>query len=200
MKNIAKKNIVIHDMAREELDGLSVLVSNWQQNNGFMRFLKETPMTPTQNLAILQKEFDIPQSVFKSIKIEGIQDIVWFLLFHCFDAPKKEIELWFRIDPSLQQRGICTQAVKQSIAEVLSQDDIDHVVWWHSAWNRWSFWVFRKSGFQIVDFIPDQTFLPNIGKITDDFKRQISKGELQIHPDKKDRIQAWLEQHDLNVF
>jgi hypothetical protein len=76
MKNIAKKNIVIHDMAREELDGLSVLVSNWQQNNGFMRFLKETPMTPTQNLAILQKEFDIPQSVFKSIKIEGIQDIV----------------------------------------------------------------------------------------------------------------------------
>jgi hypothetical protein len=76
MKNIAKKNIIINDMAREDLDGLSRLVSNRQKNKEFMRFLKETSMTPTQNLAILQKEFDTPQSVFKSIKIEGIQDVV----------------------------------------------------------------------------------------------------------------------------
>jgi hypothetical protein len=121
-------------------------------------------------------------------------------LFHCFDLPKREIELWFRIDPSLQHRGICSQAVKQSIAEVLSQDDIDHIVWWHSAWNTWSFGVFRKSWFKIVDFVPDQTFLPNIGKITDDFKRQISKKAIQTHIDNEDRIQAWLQQHDLNVF
>jgi hypothetical protein len=76
MKNIATKNIIIHDMAREDLDELSILVSNWQKNNGFMRFLKETPMTSTQNLTILQKEFDTPQSIFKSIKLEGIKDIV----------------------------------------------------------------------------------------------------------------------------
>lgn len=187
-------------MAREDLDGLSVLVSNWQQNNGFMRFLKETPMAPTQNLSILQKEFDTPQSIFKSIKIDGIQDVVWFLLFHCFDATNNEIELWFRIDPLLQHKGICTQAVKESIAEVLSQNDIEHIVWWHSAWNRGSFGVFRKSGFQIVDFVTDQTFLPNIEKTTDDFKWQISKGDTQIHPDKKNRIQAWLKKHDLNLF
>ena len=76
MENIITKNIVIHDMAREELDDLSRLVSHRQENAGFMRFLKETSMTPTQNLVILQKEFDTPQSVFKSIKLDGIQDIV----------------------------------------------------------------------------------------------------------------------------
>jgi len=41
-----------------------------------------------------------------------------------------------------------------------------------------------------VDFVTDQTFLPNIGKTTDDFKWQISKGDTQIHTDKKNRIQA----------
>lgn len=76
MKNIATKNVIIHDMVREELDELSILVSHRQENKEFMRFLKETPMTSTQNLAILQKEFDTPQSIFKSIKLEGIKDIV----------------------------------------------------------------------------------------------------------------------------
>ena len=29
----------------------------------------------------------------------------------------------------------------------------------------------------MIDFAPHQTYLPNIGKITDDFKREITKGQ-----------------------
>jgi len=29
----------------------------------------------------------------------------------------------------------------------------------------------------LLDFAPNQTYLPNIGKITDDFKREIKKGQ-----------------------
>ena len=76
MKNIATKNIVIHDMARKDLNHISRLVSCWQENEGFMRFLKEMPMTPAQNLAILQKEFDMPKSVFKTITIDTAKDVI----------------------------------------------------------------------------------------------------------------------------
>lgn len=195
--NTLTTDIHIFDITKEDLNDLSTIVSQWQKTQWFMRFLKESPMTPKQNLEIFKKEFDTPNCRFKSIKIDWVKDQVWFLLFHCFNASKNEIELGFRIDPWLQHKWICTQAVRQSIWEILSTPDISNIVWWHSAWNRGSFWVFKKSWFQIIDFIPDQTFLPNIWKTTDDFQWQISIDNTPIELDKKPHIQSWLKKHNL---
>lgn len=207
MNTLITKDINITDIHQDELHDLSVLVANRQKNAEFMRFLKEQPMTAKQNLEIFQKEFDAPHTLFRGIHVEWIQDMVWFLLFHCFNAPKNEIEIGFRVDPLLQKKWICTQAVQESIAEVLAGWTIDTIVGWHSARNRGSFGVFRKSWFELADFVANQTFLPNIGKITDDFKRQISKeshsighadaNSIPIHQEYTQRIHEWLQKHDM---
>jgi hypothetical protein len=70
MNDILIPTITTHDIAREELQDLSHLVSFRQKNPDFMRFLKEQPMSSKQNLEIFQKEFDTPHCRFKSIKID----------------------------------------------------------------------------------------------------------------------------------
>lgn len=195
--NTLSTDIHIFDITKEDLNDLSTIVSQWQKNQWFMRFLKESPMTPKQNLEIFKKEFDTPHCMIKWIKLDWIKEVVWFLLFHCFNASKNELELGFRIDPLLQQKWICTQTTKDSIVEVLSQDIVSSIVWRHSAFNKWSFGVFRKSWFQIADFIPDQTFLPNLWKITDDFKWQISNKDTSIDLNKEEKIKSWLKKHNL---
>lgn len=206
MQNILTTDIQIVDIAKEDLKNLATLVAQRQKTPDFMRFLKEMPMTPKQNLKIFQKESDSPHCMFKWIQIEGITNAVWFLLFHCFNDTTKEIELGFRVDPLLQKKWICTQAVRESIEEILSQTDIESIVWRHSARNTWSFGVFKKSWFQIADFVPQQTFLPNIWATTDDFKRRISRESLlspnlpQINQEKLPEIQTWLSQHKIHLL
>lgn len=178
MNNIPQSEINLLDVTEDNLSELAHNISRRQTNHQFMRFLKETPMTVKQNVAILEKELSTPHCVCKWIRINGIQDIVWLILFHCFNADKKELEIGFRIDPLLQQKWICTQAVKASIAHVFSQNKIENIVGRHSAWNAGSFGVFRKSWFELADFVTNQTFLPNIGKLTDDFKWRIRQDML----------------------
>ena len=201
-------DINIVDLRQEDLHDVASLVAKRQKTPDFMRFLKEQPMTAQQNLEIFKNEYDSPHTMFKGIHVEWIQDMVWFLLFHCFNASRNELELGFRIDPLLQKKWICTQAVKISIQEVFSQGFVDGIIGRHSAWNKGSFGVFRKSWFRIADFVPEQTFLPNIGKVTDDFKRHIPRGFLNnneaddtnipIHKDKIHQIHAWLQKHDIH--
>lgn len=70
MQNITIADIDIQDITKENLRELSYIVSNRQKDKKFMRFLKETPMTPKQNLEIFQKEFDTTNCKFKSIKVD----------------------------------------------------------------------------------------------------------------------------------
>jgi len=79
---------------------------------------------------------------------------------------------------------------------LLSKDVIKKIVSFHSAWNKASFIINKRSGFKLVDFLPKQTFLPNIGEKTDDFSRELTKeqtfkpkGELvNICEDNKEKI------------
>ncbi|MEI7918952.1 MAG: hypothetical protein WCH65_01730 [bacterium] len=58
----------------------------------------------------------------------------------------------------------------------------------------------------MVDFAPNQTYLPNIGKITDDFKREINKGQkiqsqgemLDIEQKNIQRIMQGIQKYDLS--
>jgi len=208
MNTTCTTDINIVDLRQEDLGDVASLVAKRQKNPDFMRFLKEQPMTAQQNLELFKKECDSPHTMFKWIHVEWIQDMVGFLLFHCFNPAKNELELGFRIDPLVQKKWICTQAVKASIQEVFSQGFIDGIVGRHSARNKGSFWVFRKSWFQIAEFVPNQTFLPNMGKVTDDFKRHRTRGclknndtdttSIHIHKDKIRQIHTWLQKHDLH--
>lgn len=150
-------------------------VTLWQKNPKFMRFLKEKPMSIQENWRILEKEMETENCILQGIQLEGIPDLIGFLLFHNFDKKDNCLEVWFRIDPEDQSKGICTQAVKMALHDILDRKDIETIIGWHSARNTGSFNVFKKSWFQIENFVPKQTFLPNINKVTDDFKRRINK-------------------------
>ena len=57
----------------------------------------------------------------------------------------------------------------------------------------------------MVDFAPNKTYLPNIGKITDDFKREINKGQtiqlpgemLDLEQKNIQRIIQGIQKYDL---
>jgi RimJ/RimL family protein N-acetyltransferase len=202
---VDQRLITLTDLRREDLGMLAQKVSSWQQDPKFMRFLKEKPMSIQQNWTLFQKEMDTPHCVFIWIHLEWVADLVWFLLFHNFDSRDNSLELGFRIDPDDQSRGVCTQAVKKSLKDILSHDGVDRIVWWHSAFNAGSFAVFKKSGFQLEKFVPQQTFLPNLAKITDDFKWMItqslldSPNSLLLCPKEQQEILAWLAAHHLSL-
>ncbi|MEI6118416.1 MAG: hypothetical protein WCP92_04175 [bacterium] len=58
----------------------------------------------------------------------------------------------------------------------------------------------------MVDFAPHQTYLPNIGKITDDFKREIHKGQkiqspgeiVDLEQKNIKRIMEGIQKYDLS--
>lgn len=189
------------EIKRDDLKNLAELVTQRQQNPKFMRFLKEAPMTRQENWRIFLREIDTEKTKFLGIKLDWITDLVWFLLFHNFKEKEWTLELGFRIDPQNQSRWVCTQAVKQSLNKILNIEAIEEIVWWHSAWNKWSFNVFKNSWFQLEKFVANQTFLPNIWEITDDFKRRINQILLEspkaLKLENKESIIKWLEKHNL---
>lgn len=198
---------------RDDLKHLADLVAQWQQNPKFMRFLKETPMTRQENWRIFLREINTEKTKFFGIHLDWVADLVWFLLFHNFDKEKWTLELGFRVDPQNQSKWVCTQAVKQSLHDVLQMQWVQEIVWWHSAWNKWSFNVFKNSGFQLEKFVENQTFLPNMSNIetfmpeilvfTDDFKWRINQVLLKtpepISLENKELITKWLETHNLSL-
>lgn len=193
-------------LQRGDLKELAQQVAHWQKNPLFMRFLKEQPMTAQQNLDIFYKDFDTEHCTFSGIQLHTAQDLVGFLLFHNFDERDRSLELWFRVDPENQARGVCTQAVKLYIPEILQNSAITDIVWWHSALNQWSFKVFQRSWFQLEQFVPRQTFLPNIKHLTDDFKWKINQ-TLLAHPSavtpdaiERDKIFSGVMQHILSFI
>ncbi len=172
-----------------------------------MQFIKEKPMNTKKNLHHLKQELDTEHALIRTIHTTDIQEAIGFLLLHCFDKEDKSLELGFRINPDLQRKWACSQAVKQAIHETREQGaEIQKIIGRHSAWNKWSFWVFKKNGFSLEDFVPSQTHLPNIGKTTDDFKRAINKNLFEsihnnwiieiINPTKKELILLGLQKYN----
>ena len=104
MQHTLSTDISTSDITSSDLQDLSKLLSHRQSNPQFMKFLKEHPMTPEQNHAILQRELDSPHCLCKGIHLQGVQEIIGFLLFHCFNPTTQELELGFRVDPSLQKK------------------------------------------------------------------------------------------------
>ena len=56
--NTTHTNIDIIDIDESSLIYLSEIVSKRQKHEQFMYFLKESPMTPKQNLELFKKELD----------------------------------------------------------------------------------------------------------------------------------------------
>lgn len=164
--------------APEEVTDLAASLHTRQKTPDFMRFLKEDPMSIAQNLARLLEEWATPHCQVFWIKCSDLKKHIWMLIFHNFNEHERSLELWFRIDPTYQLRGFCTGAVQESLASILDENVwISKVIWRHSARNKWSFHVFRKSGFHLAWFVPQQTYLPNIQQTTDDFMWCIGRND-----------------------
>ena len=206
MKIIIKwRDFDMIDLTQDRLADMSTKLSDWQKNTQFMKFLKDTPMSPQENIQDLQTKLTEENSVFKLIIEHTKQEIIWFVLFDHFNSDDMSLESYTRVDPNRNNLWIGTQCRKKMIHELLSWTDIQKIISWHSAWNQWSFIINKKSGFRLTDFAPNQTFLPNIGKITDDFKREIDTQQIHTLPgeivdmDKKNRdaIMQWIQKHNL---
>ena len=193
------------DLTQDTIADMSVKLSDWQKNPQFMRFLKDTPMSPQENIQDLQNKITEEHSVFKLIIEHTKQEIVWFVLFDHFNRDDMSLESYTRVDPNWNNLWIGTQCRKKMIHELLSWTDIQKIVSWHSAWNQWSFIINKRAWFRLVDFVPNNTVLPNIGKITDDFKWEItsqqlhtvSQNILDIEQKNRDIIMQWIHKHNL---
>ena len=142
-----------------------------------MKFLKDVPMSPRQNQTIIEASLAEEQSIYKVIIDQARQEIIWSVLFDQFNGEDKSLESYTRVDPTCKWGWIGSQCRKAIIAELLSSTDIQKIISRHSARNQWSFIINKRAWFRLIDFVPNKTYLPNIGKITDDFKREISKGQ-----------------------
>lgn len=190
----------------QQIDAIAQHVTQRQKTPDFMRFLKEKPMSISENTEVLQKECTGEKNTLFSVTMDGEEKIVWILLFHNFSSEQKSVELGFRMDPELQRKWICTQAVQQAIQEVFADADVECIEGRHSALNKWSFFVFHKAGFSIEKFVPEQTFLQNIEIQTDDFQRIMKRNTQEeelidtLHHKKipiraDDTIKKWLQKH-----
>lgn len=119
--------------------------------------------------------------------------VAGLMLLHSFKHGK--IEESIRVAPELQGRGIGTRLKRTSFQETLQERDIHTIISWHSAYNQGTFWTNARCGGTIADFVPDQTFLPNIRCMTDDFKWEITE-----IPSKKSeiwKITEGVRKHDI---
>ena len=199
------RNFTMRDLTQDTIADMSAKLSDWQKNPQFMRFLKDTPMSLQENIKILNAKLSEKYSVFKLIIEQTKQEIVWFVLFDHFNRDDRSLESYTRVDPNRNNLWIGTQCRKKMIHELLSWRDIQKIVSWHSAWNQWSFVINKRAWFRLVDFVPNNTVLPNIGKITDDFKWEIdsqqihtmSRDILDIDQKNRDIIMQWIHKHNL---
>lgn len=201
--NIQWNDFFIQDLDKNNLDNLSKKLSEWQTNENFMRFLKDTPMSPKENFDILESKISDNKNISKLIIQESPKEIVGFVLFDEFDSFQNSLESYTRIDPNLAKMWLWSKFRKMIIDNLLLSDSISKIISWHSARNKASLCINRNAWFKLIDFVEEKTFLPNINKITDDFKWEIEKEDI-LDPHKNniiktnhDKIIQWLIQHEL---
>lgn len=199
-------DLTIKDLTNHEIKELSSKLSRWQKNQQFMNFLKDVPMSPRENQNILETKLAEEHNIHKVIIDKTRQEIIGSVLFDQFDNEDMSLESYTRVDPECKGWWIGSQCRKAIIAEILSSTDIQKIISRHSARNRWSFIINKRAWFRLVDFAPHQTYLPNIGKITDDFKREIHKGQkiqspgeiVDLEQKNIKRIMEGIQKYDLS--
>jgi len=195
----------IQDLTQDKAEELSIRLSNRQKDKQFMKFLKDTPMSPTENQKVIETTLNNKNNIQKVIIEQAKQEIIGFILFDQFNDEEQSLESYTRVDPSCKGCGIGSQCRKKIIAEVLSTTAIQKIVSRHSAWNQASFIINKRAWFRLVDFIPNKTYLPNIGKTTDDFKREIHQAQkiqcywepLNMEQKNIQHIMQWIQKHNL---
>lgn len=201
--NIQWNNFLIQDLDKSNLDKLSQKLSEWQTDEKFMRFLKDTPISPKENFDILESKISDNKNINKLIIQESQKEIVGFVLFDEFDIFQNSLESYTRIDPNIAKIWLWSQCRKMIIENLLLSDYVSKIISWHSARNKASLCINRNAWFKLIDFVEEKTFLPNINKLTDDFKWEIEKEDI-LNPHKNniikanhDRVIKWLIQHEL---
>ncbi len=201
--NIQWRDFCIEDLDNDNIDKLSKKLSEWQTNESFMRFLKDTPMSPRENFDILKNKLSDSRNVNKLILQKSPKEIMGFILFDEFDSSQNSLESYTRIDPNMTKIWLGSQCRKMIIDTLLLSDSISKIISWHSARNKWSLCINRNAWFKLVDFVKEKTFLPNIHKFTDDFKWEIEKEDI-LNPHKHGKIKSnhdkviqWLIQYEL---
>jgi hypothetical protein len=104
-------HIITQSLTQEDGHELQLLgneISKRQQDHTFMRFLREQSMNGNQNTDILLEKLQHPQHRLFGVKIKGVQERIGYVLFHCFNAERKELEISCRVSPTMQRHGICT--------------------------------------------------------------------------------------------
>ena len=195
----------IQDLTQNKIREVSIRLSNRQKDEQFMRFLKDVPRSPRENQKIIEATMAEEHSIHKVIVDLTKQEIIGSVLFDQYNNDDKSLESYTRVDPSYKGWWIGSQCRKAIIAELLSSTDIQKIISRHSARNRWSFIINKRAWFRLIDFVPNKTYLPNIGEITDDFKREISKGQkiqslgevLDREEKNIQRIMEGIQKHDL---
>lgn len=201
--HIQWRDFLLQDLSKSNLDTLSKKLSEWQKNENFMRFLKETPMSPSENFAILENKLSDHKNVSKLILQEYQREIVGFVLFDEFDSTQNSLESYTRIDPNLAKIWLGSLCRKMIIENLLLSDAVSKIISWHSARNTWSLCINRNAWFKLIDFEKEKTFLPNIHKFTDDFKWEIEKEDIldsnknTIIKTNYNKVIQWLIQHEL---
>lgn len=196
------KDIEIKELSHNKIKHVASLLTEWQKDSNFNRFLKEVPTNTQWNSNFLTKKMSWELVVAKVAKFSW--EIVGIILLHSFDKKNKSLEGTLRISPDFQRKWFWTDLNKFVINDTLNNNEVDKIVSWHSAWNKWSFFVNKNCWWKIVDFVENQTFLPNIWKVTDDFKWEITKiidwknkdeDIKNIVIGEKDNIIFWLKKH-----
>jgi hypothetical protein len=66
----------MRDLTQDTLTDMAAKLSDWQKNPQFMRFLKDTPLSPQENIKMLNAKLSEEHSVFKLIIEQTKQEIV----------------------------------------------------------------------------------------------------------------------------
>lgn len=195
--------INIIDLTDNMVPTLSETLSEWQTNEQFLRFIKEKPMSPQENMQVIRRILAEEKAIYKLILEDTQQKIVWCILFDTFETAENSLESYTRIDPNFSKKWFGTQCRRKIISDILLWGDIEKIISRHSARNTASLLINKRAWFRLIDFVPGQTFLPNINKMTDDFKREITKEDIingtssEIIKMNADRVNEWLKKHNL---
>ena len=90
----------IQDLSQDKVGELSSKLSNRQKDIQFMKFLKDTPMSPQENQHIIESKLAEEQTVHKIIMDQANQEIIGSVLFDQFNAEELSLESYTRVDPN----------------------------------------------------------------------------------------------------
>lgn len=197
MKKFNESDVKIELVSKSDIDTLAHSLTKWHKTPWFMDFLKEAPMSFEENKKMLESKLNWQEAHARIILFKN--RVAGIIILHSLDEKKWVMEESIRICPEHRGKWLGTELKKEAVKKALEIPWLNWIESWHSAWNKWTFWNNKHLG-KIVDFVPDQTWLQNISKQTDDFKWLLDwkwneSGTLIICEKNREKILAWLEKH-----